>query len=56
MCQLGLEFLDGKFNYREGHSVKVTLLFDSYHHWFICLVCYVVSKESLAFDHRKNQM
>jgi hypothetical protein len=52
--ELGLEFLriyDGKFNYREGHTVSNSLSSIEFKYLYVYLVCYVISKEDLAFNY-----
>jgi hypothetical protein len=52
--ELGLEFLriyDGKFNYREGHTVSNSLSSIEFKYVYVYLVCYVISKEDLAFNY-----
>ncbi len=56
---LGLEFLriyDGKFNYREGHTVSNSFSSIEFKYVYIYLVCYVISKEDLVFNYWQNQM
>ena len=53
--ELGFEFLriyDGRFNYREGHTVKRQVrVFILHRSGIFLLVFHDLSKESLAFDH-----
>ena len=54
MQQLGLEFLrlyDGKFNYREGHTVSIPRGSSLTEVIARRLVCFAVSEENLVFDH-----
>ena len=58
--ELGFEFLriyDGRFNYREGHTVKRQVrVFILHRSGIFLLVFHDLSKESLAFDHWEDSM
>jgi len=58
MYDLGLEFLrvyDGKFNFREGHTVRdesyASIVIEQFY-----LVCDVISKENVVSYNRTNQL